>query len=123
MKLRAVIDLRLSLALKFITRCKRCSIRSRSFRVLFLTLLSPALLPVLQAQDNFEIQIYPSETVAAGENMLELHSNYTIEGQRAQVNGVLPSHHALHETIEYTHGFNLWFETGFYLFTSPVNTT
>jgi hypothetical protein len=30
----------------------------------------------------------------------------------------LPTNHALHETIEITHGFNEWFECGFYLFLS-----
>ena len=72
----------------------------------------------LRAQDNYEIQVYPSETVAIGRTMLELHSNYTVDGQRETVNGVLPSNHAFHETLELTHGFTPWFETGFYLFTS-----
>jgi hypothetical protein len=70
------------------------------------------------AQDNYEIQIYGSETIPRGQNMLELHSNYTLEGNRGVVDGVLPSRHALHETLEYTHGFTGWFETGFYTFTS-----
>jgi hypothetical protein len=30
----------------------------------------------------------------------------------------LPSEHALHETLEITHGFTPWFETGFYIFSS-----
>lgn len=34
------------------------------------------------------------------------------------MNGVFPSEHALHETLEITHGFNSWFETGFYVFSS-----
>jgi len=34
------------------------------------------------------------------------------------VNGVLPSNHAFHETLEITHGFTPWFETGFYVFSS-----
>jgi hypothetical protein len=50
--------------------------------------------------------------------MVEIHSNYTINGERDVVNGVLPSNHALHETLEITHGFTPWFETGFYLFSS-----
>lgn len=50
--------------------------------------------------------------------MVELHSNYTIEGQREMVNGVFPSNHSFHETLEVTHGFTSWFETGFYVFTS-----
>jgi len=69
-------------------------------------------------QDNYEIQVYPSETVAAGHTMVELHSNYTIHGQREPSNGVFASNHAFHETLEITHGFTPWFETGFYAFSS-----
>ena len=69
-------------------------------------------------QDNYEIQVYASETVPAGRTMVELHSNYTIDGQRERVNGVFPSDHAFHETLEITHGFTSWFETGFYVFSS-----
>jgi hypothetical protein len=72
----------------------------------------------LRAQDNYEIQVYGSETVAAGHTMVEIHSNFTTDGQHDTVNGVLPSHHAFHETLEITHGFTSWFETGFYVFTS-----
>jgi len=68
--------------------------------------------------DNYEIQVYDSDTVPAGETMLELHSNYTIDGERNWINGVYPSHHAWHNTLEITHGFTPWFETGFYVFTS-----
>ncbi len=50
--------------------------------------------------------------------MIELHSNYTIDGIKDPGNGVLPSRHAFHETLEYTHGFTPWFETGFYVFSS-----
>jgi len=50
--------------------------------------------------------------------MVELHSNYTIEGERETINGVFPSNHAFHETLEITHGFTPWFETGFYVFSS-----
>ena len=70
------------------------------------------------SQDSYEIQVYASETVPAGRTMIELHSNYTIHGQREPVNGVLPSNHAFHETLEITHGFTPWFETGFYVFSS-----
>jgi len=72
----------------------------------------------VQAQDSYEIQVYGSDTVEAGRTMVELHSNYTINGQREMVNGVFPSNHAFHETLEITHGFTPWFETGFYVFTS-----
>jgi hypothetical protein len=82
-------------------------------------LLLACLLPRKSAaQDNYEIQVYPSETVPAGKTMVELHSNFTVDGQRDTVNGVLPSHQALHETLEITQGFTSWFETGFYIFSS-----
>ncbi len=70
----------------------------------------------LHAQENYEIQVYPSETMPKGVTMLELHSNFTFDGQRDIQDGVLPTHHVLHETVEITHGFNGWFETGFYFF-------
>ncbi len=47
--------------------------------------------------------------------MVELHSNFTIDGSKQMVNGLYPTNHALHETIEITHGWNDWFETGFYI--------
>jgi hypothetical protein len=81
--------------------------------------LSPCLFAFsVLAQDNYEIQVYGSETVPTGKTMVELHSNYTIEGERQTVNGVLPSNHAFHETLEITRGFTPWFETGFYVFSS-----
>lgn len=70
------------------------------------------------AQDNFEIQVYGSQTMNKGMTMFELHSNYTINGEKEMLNGVLPSNHALHETIEITHGVTENFELGFYLFTN-----
>lgn len=74
-------------------------------------------LPLL-AQDNYEIQVYPYETVAPGSTMIELHSNFTAQGQKTVVEGVEPTNHAVHETVEITQGFTDWFETGFYIFTS-----
>ena len=70
------------------------------------------------AQDNYEIQVYGSQTVPVGRTMIELHSNFTVDGQREKINGVFPSYHALHETLEITRGFTPWFETGFYIFSS-----
>jgi Putative MetA-pathway of phenol degradation len=85
--------------------------------------------PRMQAQGNYEIQVYGSDTVAPGRTMVELHSNFTIEGSTLSpsssptvVNtlndGTLPTNHQLHETIEITQGWTSWFETGFYIFTS-----
>jgi hypothetical protein len=70
------------------------------------------------AQDNYEIQVYGSETVAPGHTMVELHSNFTIDGSKQVINGLYPTNHAEHETVEITHGFTDWFEVGFYIFTS-----
>jgi hypothetical protein len=83
----------------------------------------PVLLPVFQspsalAQDNYEIQVYGSETVAPRTTMVELHSNFTEEGSKTVVDGVLPTNHAEHETVEITQGVTDWFETGFYIFTT-----
>ena len=69
------------------------------------------------AQENYEIQVYPYETVAPHNTMVELHSNFTIDGSKTIENGLLPNNHALHETIEITRGINDWFEVGFYIFT------
>jgi hypothetical protein len=70
------------------------------------------------AQDNYEIQVYSSDATPRNVTMVEIHSNFTVDGQKQIVNGVLPSNHAEHETLEITHGWTNWFETGFYVFTS-----
>jgi hypothetical protein len=57
----------------------------------------------VSAQDNYEIQVYGSDTVAPGMTMVELHSNLTIKGSRQTSDGTLPTHHAWHETLEVTH--------------------
>lgn len=80
--------------------------------------LLAAALP-LSAQDNYEIQVYASETMAPGRTMVELHSNYTFTGpQDQETDGGRSSFHTWHETIEITQGITPWFETGFYIFTS-----
>ncbi len=73
-----------------------------------------------RAQENYEIQVYPYETVTPGKWMVEFHSNFTFSGRKTISNGVLPTQHAFHETLEVTHGFTPWFETGFYVFTAIV---
>jgi hypothetical protein len=70
------------------------------------------------AQDNYEIQVYGSSLVDAGHTMVELHSNFTVDGRSQEVDGLLPTRHAFHETLEITHGFTPWLEVGFYAFTS-----
>jgi hypothetical protein len=88
-------------------------------KILSCLIVLAATLPFTgMTQDNYEIQVYGAETVAKGNTMLELHSNFTNDGSRVGENGVLPTNHVIHETIEITHGWNPWFETGFYIFSS-----
>ncbi len=72
----------------------------------------------LIAQGNYEIQVYGSDTVPPGNTMVELHSNFTLSGSKSTVDGTYPTNHQEHETVEITQGWNNWFETGFYIFTS-----
>ena len=83
------------------------------------------MLPVFQevcgtltAQGNYEIQVYGSDTVPPKNLMVELHSNYTIDGQTKFLDGVYPTNHQLHETLELTQGITDWSEIGFYVFSS-----
>jgi len=68
------------------------------------------------AQDNYEIEVYESPTQTPGTTMVELHSNYTFGGNAFTSDGVFPTQHMEHETVEITHGFNSWFEAALYLF-------
>lgn len=85
-----------------------------------LVILCLAVLPVF-AQGNYEIQVYGAETVEPSTTMVELHSNFTIEGSKTTTDGTYPTEHQLHETVEITHGINDWFETGWYIFTSAAS--
>ncbi|MGH9558128.1 MAG: hypothetical protein ACRD30_02745 [Bryobacteraceae bacterium] len=67
---------------------------------------------------EYEIQVYPGETVKPGTTMVELHSNFTFEGTKDYIDGVYPTEHQLHETVEITHGITDWFELGWYIFSS-----
>jgi hypothetical protein len=75
------------------------------------------------AQGNYEIQVYGADTVPPRTTMVELHSNFTADGQRQSIDGVNPTYHALHETVEITQGLTNWSEVGFYVFTSAQNGT
>jgi hypothetical protein len=91
---------------------------------MFALALCMALAGQLRAQDNYEIQVYGSETVAPKTLMVELHSNFTIDGFKAlpgspyTAEGVYATNHAEHETVELTEGITDWSEIGFYIFTS-----
>jgi hypothetical protein len=72
----------------------------------------------LRAQGNYEIQVYGADTEAPKSTMVELHSNFTSDGQKQLIDGVYPTNHQQHETLEVTQGINNWSEVGFYVFTS-----
>jgi hypothetical protein len=91
------------------------NLKNIQFAAVSLILLAPAL---LRAQENYEIQVYWAETVKPGDTMVELHSNFTVSGSKSIMDGMRPTDHQWHETIEITHGFSPIFEVGFYIFTA-----
>ena len=88
-------------------------------RSIFLLLILAAMGGcVARAQGNYEIQVYGAETVAPKTTMVEVHSNFTADGQPRTINRIAPTNHAEHETLELTQGITNWSEVGFYVFTS-----
>jgi hypothetical protein len=85
------------------------------FGVIFICV---ALVPGALAQGNYEIQVYGSETVPPASTMVEMHSNFTAQGDPRPLDGTAPTNHAEHQTLEITQGLNNWAEVGFYVFTS-----
>ena len=69
---------------------------------------------VRASENNFEIIVHPSETVAAGHVDVELHNNIAVSGTTKKMDGVLPTQHALNESLEFAYGFTSWFETTVY---------
>jgi hypothetical protein len=100
-----------------------------SRRFAFILLMAAAASSLLHAQDNYEIQIYGSETVAPQTLMVETHSNFSAVGSKAlpgskfTSEGTYPTNHAERETLELTTGINRWSELGFYLFSSSSSAT
>jgi hypothetical protein len=93
-------------------------------RAASILLLSITVSGALRAQDNYEIQVYGSETVAPKTLMVETHSNFSAIGSKAlpgskfSSDGTYPTNHAERETLELTEGITPWSEVGFYVFTS-----
>jgi hypothetical protein len=83
-------------------------------------LVVSAALPLHRAaaQDLFEIQVYPYQTVEPGRTMVELHTNYFASGSKEPAPGEFPLHHQSHVTLEVTHGFTRYFECAGYLVTA-----
>lgn len=98
---------------------RRTELMNPASRLPFLLFFAVAAFgPVARAQDNYEIQVYSYDTVPARSTMVELHSNFTVDGSKTVEDGMLPTNHAMHETLELTQGLTDWAEVGFYVFTS-----
>jgi hypothetical protein len=67
------------------------------------------------AQDLFEIQVYPYQTVEPGRTMAEMHTNF-FPGKEPP--GEFANHHQVHTTLEVTHGFTRYVECAGYLVTA-----
>ncbi len=93
----------------------------KHFPIAFILIALCATAAAAHAQDNYEIQVYGSETMTPGTLLTELHSNYTVEGSTTTQFGVLPTQGQEHETLELTQGINDWSEVGFYVFTAEGN--
>jgi hypothetical protein len=85
----------------------------------FVSVCALSLAAPAAAQDLFEIQVYPYDTVEPGHTMLEFHTNFIPSGTKTSEGGMFPNDHQLHITAEITHGFTKYFETGFYIETAP----
>ena len=90
----------------------------RERRILSALLILAGLPLRAWSQANYEIQVYGADTVPPESLMVELHSNFTATGEKQTLDGVYPTHHQEHETLELTEGLNDWAEVGFYVFTS-----
>jgi len=89
--------------------------RHRTLALLILIFFAATL---SRAQDNYEIQVYGSDLVDPRYAMVQLQSNFTIDGSKTIVDGVYPTNPAEHETVEIAYGFNDWFEWRLQYFTS-----
>jgi hypothetical protein len=85
----------------------------------FVSLCVLSLAAPARAQDLFEIQVYPYDTVEPGVTMFEFHTNFIPSGTKTTEGGLYANHHQFHETLEITHGWTKYFETGFYIETAP----
>src|SRR5436189_409894 len=72
------------------------------------------------AQDLFEIQVYPYDTVEPHHTMVEFHMNFYPNGTKTTEDGVFPNNRQFHFTVEVTHGLTKHFELAGYLVTAIV---
>jgi hypothetical protein len=92
-----------------ITRVYRCAV------VLLLAWVGAT--PV-SAQDLFELEVFPAQTLPAGTTALELHGN-GIPGSKSP-GGVATTDHPIHASLEVGHGWTEHFETAAFLETAPI---
>jgi hypothetical protein len=84
----------------------------------FVAALSLAFAVRAHAQNLFEVQVFPDETLARGETTVELHDVLMPSGTRLPDRMLDPSSH-LHLSFEVSHGWTDAFETGLFVETSP----
>ncbi len=72
------------------------------------------------AQDLFEIQVYPYETVAPHHTMFEFHLNTFPQGTKNTSEGMFANDRQSHATLEVTHGLTQYWELGAYLVSAYV---
>jgi hypothetical protein len=70
------------------------------------------------AQDLFEIQVYPYQTVEPGRTMVEMHTNFFPGKEIDAPPGEFANRHQVHTTLEVTHGFTRYVECAGYLVTA-----
>ncbi len=87
-----------------------------------LVLLAVGLVPARAlSQDNFEIQVYDSETAGPWQVGLETHLIYVATGTNVtSPDGQSPTEHQFHLTFEPHLGIGTWAELGMYLQTAVV---
>src|SRR5437867_2949258 len=107
------------LALRLLARVKSLFHSHRLRRLLFAAafLFLPAS---AGAQDLFEIQVYPYDTVPPKHTMVEFHMNFFPSGTKQTGDSTFPNHHQFHFTVEVTHGITKHFELAGYLVTAVV---
>ena len=74
----------------------------------------------LCAQNLFEVQVFPDETLAHGETSVEFHNVVMPSGTRLSDEALDPSPH-VHLSVEVAHGWTNRFETAVFVETSPFN--
>lgn len=73
---------------------------------------------LIDAQNLFEVQVFPDENLAPRETQIEIHTVAMPSGTRLPDGTLDPSAH-LHLSTELSHGWSDVFETGLFIETSP----